>query len=63
MLFSETSAYADYDAGINAFNVNGDKTTQDALGLHKITVEVRYDDPRGREQFFSNFFYLHITER
>ena len=42
--------------------MNGDKTTRDDLGLSKIVVEVRYTDPTGREQYFSNFFYLHIIE-
>lgn len=32
------------------------------LGIWKVKVEVTYDDPKGREQYFSNFFYIHITE-
>ena len=58
----KTSIFAEYEPYQNAYIVNGDKTTRDDLGLSKIVVEVRYTDPTGREQYFSNFFYLHIIE-
>ena len=58
----KTSIFAEYEPYQNAYLVNGDKTTRDDLGLSKIVVEVTYTDPTGREQYFSNFFYLHIIE-
>ena len=56
------SIFANYEQEQNAFTVNGDKTLREDLGLWKIIVEVTYDDPRNRQQYFSNFFYLHIQE-
>ena len=61
--FGRTAGFADYEADLNSYNVNGDRTRVEDIGLHKIKVEVTYLDPRGREQYFSNFFYLHVTER
>ena len=29
--------------------------------MHKVKVEVTYDDPSGKSQYFTNYFYLHIT--
>jgi len=30
------------------------------LGVYKVIVEVTYLDPRGRSQFFSGAFFLHV---
>ena len=35
--------------------------TEEDLGMHKVKVEVTYDDPRGKPQYFTNHFYFHIT--
>lgn len=55
-------AFSQYDRESNALDVFGSWMTRDDIGLNKITVEVTYKDPTGREQKFSNFFYLHILE-
>ena len=62
VILRKTAIFAEYEPEQNAYLVDGDKTTQDDVGLSKVYVEVTYNDPSGREQFFSNFFYLHVIE-
>ena len=55
------SNFATYDEDKNAFIVLGHKVRVRDLGLRKVIVEVTYDDPTGRRQYYSNYFYLEIT--
>ena len=38
----------------------GKDMTKEDLGIHKIRVEIIYDDPRGKSQYFKSQFYVHV---
>ena len=53
--------FSEYNAVLNSYVVNGNKVTDQDIGMYKIIVEATYIDPKGIKQFFSNSFYLHIV--
>ena len=52
--------FSTYNAVFNSFVVNGDKVTDQDIGMYKIIVKADYIDPKGTKQSFTNSFYLHI---
>lgn len=54
--------FSNFESESNTFSLIGEGMSRTELGIHKVTVDVSYVDPRGREQNFSNFFYVHIIE-
>ena len=53
--------FSAYNAVFNSFIVNGDKVTDQNIGMYKIIVKAAYIDPKGTKQSFANSFYLHIS--
>ena len=56
----KAALFAYYDSASHTFVVDGSRITDDMVGLHKITVETTYTDPKGQTQFFSKSFYLKV---
>lgn len=56
----EATIFSTYDQTKNAFAVDGAKIPDILIGMHKITVEATYLDPKGQTQFFSESFFLHV---
>ena len=53
--------FASYDPISHQMIALGNQMTLKDVGIHKVKVEVSYSDPRGKPQYFTNSFYLHIT--
>ena len=56
----KASLFASYDSIWNAFVVDGTRIEEISIGMHKITVEAIYVDPKGQTQFFTNSFFLYV---
>lgn len=56
----EASLFSNYDEIKHAYVVDGAAIPDSMLGLHKVTVEATYADPKGQSQFFTRSFYLHV---
>ena len=44
--------FASYDSQLNTLILIGENMIEEDLGIHKIRVEIIYDDPRGKMQYF-----------
>ena len=56
----EANIFARYDEIWHSFVVNSTAIPDSMIGIHKITVETTYVDPKGQAQFFTKSFYLHV---
>lgn len=56
----EASLFSRYDEVKHAYVVDGTLIPDSMLGLHKITVEASFLDPKGQTQLFTKSFYLHV---
>ena len=56
----KAALFSHYDPTSHSLVVDGTRITDELVGLHKVTVETTYTDPKGKTQFFSKSFYLNI---